>query len=446
MRLILASLLVAALAACGSSHASSGSDAPSGTDGNGSNNPDGPGGGPATVTVTIPNLPANPATFSLLVAYQDGGGAWTVAPAPTNSTFTLTIHAAAWSFAWACIPVAGTSRVQLASFSVSEKTSLTEYLPVGCSDAAGMAVQLSGTVTGLPQNGGGGAFVAAWGNREALVNAQGTDGTFQMNVLPGTHDLLIAHVTATGGFGGDAIVDAAAIARNVTVNGATMANAVDFGTANGSTVPVTVASGSATARITVVTRFFSAGGTIAELVRDTAAPFESNGLAASPGASGDIYNQQISVTDNGATATVQNWTATLAAQTYNAPAGLGGATGTVTTSTPYPEISSMWSAYTGAVGYSWDAQQGGGVGGGAALEWTADLSPGYLGGSPHYQMPDLSMLTGWNAGWQFQAGTPVLGSVTAQTSSGGIGDFPPPSPAAIGTHRAFVDSRWTVTP
>ena len=448
MRLFFASILLAALAACGSSHAGASSDAPPGSfDGI---DYDAPTGGPATVTVTIPNLPTNPAMFSLLVAYQDGGGAWTLAPAPANNTYTLSIHAAAWGFAWACVPAFGTSRVQLAHFSVAEKTSLTQLLPFGCTDANGAPVQLTGTVTGLPQQNGGSAFVALWGNRQALVNTQGSTGTFQMTVLPGTHDLIVAHVTLPGGGGGgDAIVDTAAIARAVAVSGPTTASPVDFGTADGQSVPVTVASGSTTARITVVTRFFSAGGTIAELVRDTAAPFESNGLATAQAASGDLYNQQISVTDNGSTATVQSWTDTLAAQTYTAPAALGGATSSVAASMPYPEIMSTWNAYTGAVGYVWDAQQGGGGGGGggaATLEWQAFVSPGYVGSSPHYQMPDLSMLTGWNMGWQFQTGAQVLGSVTAQTSSGGIGDFPPPSPAANGTQRAFVDSRWTVTP
>ena len=59
-------------------------------------------------------------------------------------------------------------------------------------------------------------------------------------------------------------------------------------------------------------------------------------------------------------------------------------------------------------------------------------------------MPDLSALAGWNDA--FELGTaPIVGSVTAMTSSAGASDFPTGIPAA-GTDRVFVRSDYGVTP
>src|SRR5205823_11262479 len=135
-------------------------------------------------------------------------------------------NSAAWGFAWACIPPSGgTSRVVLANFAITEKTSLTEVIPFGCTDRFAPPVQLTGTVTNLMQSTGGGIFVALFGNRVAQVTVQsGTGaGTFTLNVQPATHDLVIAHAVPLGGGAGDFAIDAAAVARGVVVSGATIA-------------------------------------------------------------------------------------------------------------------------------------------------------------------------------------------------------------------------------
>jgi hypothetical protein len=445
MRLLLASIAIAGAAACGSSHSAT-TDSPSG-DGSGSG--DGGSIGGTTITVTLNDLPMNAAMFSFLAAYQLDNGTWTAAPAPVNNTYTFGVRGSSWSFAWACIPGNGApARVELASFTVAEKTSLTETVPPGCTDVLPARVQLTGSVSHVMAGGAGSGYVALWGQRQAIVMVQNTTGMFTMMVEPGTHDLVIAHATVTGGGGGgagDVIVDSAAIVRGVAAP-ATTAPLVNFTTATGQTFPVTVATGGAATRVEVSTHFYSAGGTDGELVRDGTAPFETNALGASAAVTGDVYNQQIRVTNNGAASTVQNWTATIAAQTYSAPAALGGATSTVPATTPYPQIQSTWPAYTNASGYVWDAVQGAGTIGGATVEWIADLGPDYLGASPKFQMPDLSALAGWKPGFQFQTGTAVTGLVTAQQSTGGVSDFPPAAPAASGTQRVLVDAPFTVTP
>ena len=74
------------------------------------------------------------------------------------------------------------------------------------------------------------------------------------------------------------------------------------------------------------------------------------------------------------------------------------------------------------------------------------MAPGVIGMMPTYTMPDLSALTGWNAALQLVPGVLAGGSVSAQTSSAGAADFPPPAPPADGTLRVFVRSDYTVTP
>ncbi|HTR54173.1 MAG TPA: hypothetical protein VMJ10_25950 [Kofleriaceae bacterium] len=440
----LASISIALLAACGSSSSGKSGDAAGGGDGGG----DGSIGGPATVTVTLVNHPMTPATYAFAVAYQDGGGAWQLAPAPSGDTYTFTINSAAWGFVWTCIPTVagGTKRVELAYFSTGEKTSLTETIPRECSDRYATA-RLNGTVQNLPVGNGAQTFIAYFGDRQATVNAQ--SGVYTMEAVPGTHDLIVGHVvtTVSTGGGGSVDIDKAAVVRGVTVaaTGTTTAPDVDYSQAGSSTAAVTIGSpGNATA----TTILYSAQATNVAFAADGNAPYNSYGLATAAQTSGDVYDQAIVVTSSGASATVENWTADIAAQTYVAPTALGGATASVPSSTPYPEVETTWNPYANAGGYVWDAQQGGGavVGTTAAVEWTVVLGAGYVGTAPKFQMPDLTGITGWMAGWQFVTGTDIAGTVTAQTSTGGMSDFPAQPPAAVGTQRQFATSKWTVTP
>ena len=64
------------------------------------------------------------------------------------------------------------------------------------------------------------------------------------------------------------------------------------------------------------------------------------------------------------------------------------------------------------------------------------------GTDPAYRMPDLTPVPGWKAAFQF-VGAPIVGGVTAETSSAGAGDFPPGTPVN-GTKRVFVRSDYSV--
>jgi hypothetical protein len=61
-------------------------------------------------------------------------------------------------------------------------------------------------------------------------------------------------------------------------------------------------------------------------------------------------------------------------------------------------------------------------------------------------MPDLSMLTGWDARLQLQTGVAVTVSVTAGTSTLGVTDLPSVDPPAAGTKRTSASNASTVTP
>jgi hypothetical protein len=438
-------LLVAtmfALAACGGSHSSGHPDSNGNGDGNG--NGDSLGGNPTSVSVTLTNRPNTAATYTFLVAYQDGASAWQLAPAPSGDTYTFTINSPAWGFVWTCIvPRTNLARVELAYFATTEKTSFTENIPVGCSDRYPGPAGLSGAVNNLQTTNENFASFAGATNP---VNQAANADTFAFpETPPATHDLLISHATVTNTTA--AVVDQVVVMRGVTapMTGVT----IDWN----SSVATATANVTATTGAIATTTLYTAGGTTLRMSAQTTAPYASYGLDSTQAMTGDVYDQQVVDRGAGASAIVDTWVSAIADQTYTAPPALGGATSSVPTTMPYPEIMTTWNAALNAIGYAWDARQGGGaVGTVPTVRWTVLLGPTYIGSSPRFQMPDLSMLTGWSAGLAFSTtGGMVMGNVAAYGSSGGAADFPAAVPGrgsngAPGTTRTTVTSDWTVAP
>src|SRR5262245_38099352 len=119
--------LLVFLAACGF-HSSGGMPDGSTGGGDGSDTGDGSSGSGTAITLTLTNRPNNAATYSFVVAYQDGSGPWTVAPAPTGDTYTFTVNAPSYGVAWTCAGIGGGTANQLrtvteAHFAVAERTS-----------------------------------------------------------------------------------------------------------------------------------------------------------------------------------------------------------------------------------------------------------------------------------------------------------------------------------
>lgn len=441
--------LVALILGCGSS----GMGTP---DGGGGDDTAGDGGGsnmpntPRTVKLTLNNRPMNAGNFTFLVAYQDGSAPWQLAPAPTGDTYSFEIHAPSYGVAYTCIGMqTGTTNSQLrtvvaAHFAVGERTELSLDVPARCSDRGNTnTLTLSGTVTNRPW---GGFSYVAWGSRTAAVGSQ--TGNFQLQAEPGTHDLFVIHAVSVGN--GDFYTDEVWVARDVTLD-SSGTRQINFNEARPTqqlAVDVSTVV-DPNARVNATTTLYTANGTAALLVRETT-NHETQSLSANQAKTTDIYDQSITVSTLGRGATITHATSTPGDQVWAAPPAMGQAQTTVAAKTPYAMLQTLWPAYAGAQGYIWNgtqqlasAQCGGNLP--CTISWSAILSPGVTGMMPGYQMPDLSMLTGWKSAFALVPGQQAFGSVTAYTSSAGASDFPPGIPAN-GTNRTFVRADYAVTP
>ncbi|MEO8844626.1 MAG: hypothetical protein ABI591_30745 [Kofleriaceae bacterium] len=417
---------------CGSKSPAGGDD--DGTsDGGGSNTGDGGGNGqtPTTITVTMKHRPANAAMYSFVVAYQDGAGPWTVAPAPSGDVYSLPIYSPVYAVAWTCVGNAGQLRqVSELQFAVSERTSLFVDVPARCTDAL-PTVALHGTITNaaILTN-----YVVKFGDRSAAVTQQ---DTFTLQTPVGTHDLVLLAAGSINA-GTDAIASSALVVRNVTVSAA-MDLTIDA-TNTEAVQSFSVDNLMGGTRDTATTLLY-ANGTTAQLVTDATPFYETESLAADQMVGSDIYDQQMTVASTAASTMSSVATATPGDLTWTEVPAIGAVTGTAIT-TPYPRVTSTWAKYAGAVGYTWGATQ---LATGGSVVWTAQLSPAVVGDAGSYTMPDLSGVTGWNTALQMVAGKAVGGGVQAMTSTG-AGDFPPLVPPAVGTLRTTATGLFAVTP
>ena len=441
-------VLVLIAAGCGNKSPGSGDDdAGSGGDGGTSGSDDGGDHGgqtPTNVTLTMHHKPNNAAQFSYLVAYQDGSGPWALAPAPSGEAYTLPIYAPVYAIAWTCISAGAQTnstlrQVSELQFAISERTALTVEVPPRCSDAFTTA-NLHGTIT---NTGIATTYTVKWGDRTAAANQQ---GQYAMQVVPGTHDLVV-FAGSSFSTGGDVVVTDAIVQRNVTVTAATQVD-VD-GSDEESVQSFAVNNLYGGTKQTASTTLY-ANGTMAALVTDSSFPFENESLADDQMAAADVYDQQMTITSLGAIASSSSATATPSDETWADVPALGTVTGT-STMAPNPRVTSTWTHYPNAVGYAWGGTQiptGGGCGangGTCSIVWTALLSAGVIGDQGTYTMPDLSALAGWNPALQMVAGTHIGGGVQAMTSTA-TGDFPALVPPTVGTKRTFATGEFSVTP
>jgi hypothetical protein len=445
MKFLIAAALVAS--ACGNS-GSSGPDAAGGggDDDGGDSTGDGLSAGPHTIELTLTNRPNTTATYSFIVAYQDGSAEWKLAPTPSGDKYSFEVTAPSYGVMYACIGIGSSSgggftqtrAVNLAYFAVGERTSVTLDVPQRCSDRMQNTVTLSGSVTNRTNSG---AYVVQYGTRQTQTGS--ISGLFSMQVPLGTRDLFVYHFVPEGN--GDFRIDDVVTMRDVAVAGPT-SKTIDFSTAQEPDVyDVTVNVPSMNTRVVASTTLYTANGTQGSITRETG-NWESDALPSALRRPTDVYDQSIAVLTLGHGASVTNATSSPGAQDYVAPAPLGDVTASIATSNPYMTIDSAWRAYNNAVGYTWTAMQEDGCPGSAtcAIVWTAYLSPGVLGAQPAFRMPDLSTLTSWKSEYEF-ANNAVGGSVTAITSTAGAMDFPTAVPAA-GTQRSFVRTDFDVAP
>jgi len=263
----------------------------------------------------------------------------------------------------------------------------------------------------------------------------------------GTHDLIITHVVPEGN--GEFYTDETLAIRDVMVTGPT-ARTIDFSDADQAQYfQVTAGVPDLQARVLATTTLYTGNGTTAGFTREST-NLESNALAVGQMRTTDVYDQSIQVTRPGSSLTVTNATNMPDDQTYVAPAPLGMLNASVATKQPYITLQATWPAYASSIGYVWNANQQlsaqqCGSNSTCTTVWASFVSPGVVGTMPGFVMPDLSTIPGWKAAFELVNGTQVVGGVTAQTSSAGAGDFPPPTPAS-GTKRTFVRTDFVVMP
>lgn len=405
---------------------------------------------------TLNNAPSDAGSFEFVAAYQDGDGAWKPAPARSGDTYAFGVSSATWGFAYTCQANVNVNSVATVvrdvveyHFAVAERTSWTGDILTRCTDRI-TYVELSGSILNPLRGTTSGTYRVAYNGTVVFINKTPTTANYSMLVAPGTHDLLVLHVTDRN-TPGDILVDAAIVQRNVAVT-AVMARDVDVQAA----VPTrqltfSLPASGAPMSSETTTDLSTANGTTVRLAGLSKTPLVSPALATSQVAAGDLYDQRATVEfvkDQAVTVTTTTTTPAnvpIAA----APTPLGATTTTSAATMPYPRFRSTWPGYAGAVGYTWTLAQTpptAGCGGSACtITWTASISPGAAGAMPSYTMPDLSHLPGWSQALQLIAGTMATGDVTAMTSSAGAMDFPPQPPVA-GTNRVFAHSTFTVTP
>ncbi len=431
-------ILVGTVAGCGTK-AASGDDTTTG-DAGGSGEGDGGSHGqtPTNITLVMHHRPANPGPTSFVVAYQDGAGPWTAAPAPSGDTYTLPIYAPAYAIAWTCIsagtqPGAQVRQVDVLQFAVSDRTAVTVEVPPRCGDQGSNvtlhgAIQNTGVIT---------SYVVRFGDRSAVVNQQ---GQYALQTPPGTHDLIVlagSSISATQDF----VATEAVVQRALSVTANTELD-IDAGDA------VAVQSfgvnnfGGGT-RATAATTLYTANGTVAPLVLDATPFYENESLDTGQMAGGDVYDQQLTIAGFDGLTSSTTATATPGDETWTSVPALGAVAATAVT-TPYPRVTATWASYPGAVGYSWLGSQAP-SNSNTTIVWTAQLSASVVGSDAAFTMPDLSGVAGWNPALQMVAGTRVTGGVQAMTSSL-AGDFPAAVPPTAGTHRTFAAAAFAVTP
>lgn len=397
--------------------------------------------GPQTVALTLVHRPNAPATFEFVVAYQDGSGPWTIAPAPIGDTYQLPIASPHYGYMWSC-KTANARAVNLGYFTVAEHGAITDTIPPRCTDAI-TTVAITGVVANRPA---AGRLVAQFGTATSPVEAG--SGAFKIDTIPGTADLIISHTPVAAAGSTDSIVDQVAISRGLVANAA-VTKPVDFATAAAVQSFAATIAATAMQRAIATTTLFASGGTSVGLVRDGTAPLEVEALAAAQVGTSDIYETTLTLASQGQAATTTLVTNLPGAETFSAPAGLGGAITTAASG----RITTTWAAYPSATGYRWIATQpltiaqcGTGAAAACTVNWNAQLSAGYVGTTTMFAMPDLSMLAGFTSDFAFVTGTAVTGDAQAVVTSGGIGDFPVQTPAPVGTTRTSVRSDWSVTP
>lgn len=143
---------------------------------------------PREITLTVPAHPTDPVPYNFVVAFQDGDGPWTRAPAPVGDDYTLPIETDRYGVLVACSGLwqrgFGASIVQIEYFTKAETTQV-EVLLSACGDPR-MLGSVGGTVTNANINNPIAIAV------DDYLDRRSSAGAYSLTAPLGTRDL-VAH-------------------------------------------------------------------------------------------------------------------------------------------------------------------------------------------------------------------------------------------------------------
>ncbi|MBA3539334.1 MAG: hypothetical protein H0T79_06870, partial [Deltaproteobacteria bacterium] len=351
---------------------------------------------------------------------------------PVGDTYALPIHGEKYGVAYTCNDTFGT--VELGFFTIAEYPALELAMTCG----APSTVSLGGTFA----NGVAQARYDLTFGRTKQFNINSGD-TYATAVMPGTHDVIVQRVVS------NQAVDTLVV-RDLQVTAATTL-ALDMSLAlatRASTVDVTAPGATG---ISVTTVLVTNNGSSTLMSYDPAAPFTALFLPAAQASADDRYQERIQISQGTQSASITRIVDQPTAQTVTAPPLLGAVSASIAGTAPGPRITSQWTAYPGAIGYTWTANQirTTGCPDAAALcgaTWTANVSTGWLGTAPTaFTMPDLAALAGWHPNFDFAAGAAIDGFVQGIAYPVGTGDLLDQT-LVLGAERRLVSAQFSITP
>ncbi|MCS6951016.1 MAG: hypothetical protein NZ520_11205 [bacterium] len=351
-----------------------------------------PPAGRVIVRTTRDGIPAN----ATLVVYQDGNGAWQTASG-VGGEYTLEITDPAGRYGVAVLCTDGGSPwMRIIHATRSEM----DQLSVECPSSAA-PVTVSGSISGLDE---GSDAIVSLGSGSAFWDR--LSRTYRLDVPQGTYDLVA--LTAPMMFSLE--FERMFIRRNVSALTNITEN-IDFASAEAFTPERRTATISGGPADTVNLTFLANGKTAASVggpvygmgsVSFSCAPLSRQ-------QEGDIHLFTAGTFGR------------KVLRFFKAPTDLNLSLPTeefsspeveMVASSPYVRLRASWSPYPGAQVYQLDffaqsnrsarSRQGSG-----RVQWTVYLTPGWLGSSNTYTLPDLSGLTDWNNSWGIPAGVRI---------------------------------------
>lgn len=173
---------------------------------------------PREITLSVPDHPIDPAPNQFVVAFQDGDGPWTRAPAPVGDDYTIPIEADRYGVLVACSGLwqrqGPGSIVQIEYFTKAETTHV-EIALTACGDP-----RMMGSVGGTVSNAGSNNLVVV--AVDDFLKTDSLGGAYSLAAPLGTRDIL-AHKN------GAYQIDRMLIHRDLQVTGNQQLN-IDFST------------------------------------------------------------------------------------------------------------------------------------------------------------------------------------------------------------------------